>query len=157
MNKFIYTLVAVVTVAAFYLFFLSDFIKQDKCLDSGGSFDKVTTTCNYSMEDIPYNKFDGVIYSGVIKSKSVTFEVIGTGDAYRLSSDGNYILGQLNTEKGFQDESNATVFILDWQDSESEKIKFVKLLSNPSKLILLDSSGNLDKTQFLIAHQDSIN
>ncbi len=44
------------------------------------------------MDDTAYDAFDGVIHHGVVESKSVSFEIIGHNDGYRMSVDGQVTL-----------------------------------------------------------------
>lgn len=63
--------------------------------------------CEHNANNTAYDKFDGVVYRGVINAKPVTLEIIGQGDRYRMTVDGLVTLGELNTERGFeQDEKD---------------------------------------------------
>ncbi|MGL5250757.1 MAG: hypothetical protein ACRC7P_06730 [Enterovibrio sp.] len=98
-----------------------------------------------------YQKFDGVVYSGVIDAKPVTLEIIGSGDKYRLSVAGVVTLGELNTERGFGPDENATLFILNWKQPQAKQIRFVKLSQDHSMLLRLDARGQLDHSASLQA------
>ncbi|KFD80617.1 hypothetical protein DA89_2046 [Vibrio paracholerae] len=103
------------------------------------------------MDDIAYDAFDGVIYHGVVDGKSVSLEIIGHGDGYRMSVDGQVTLGELNTERGFEQDENASLFILNWRQPEIEQIKWVKLSSDHQRLVLVDKDGKLDTAVTLVA------
>lgn len=76
-------------------------------------------------------------YYGVVDGKSVSLEIIGHGDGYRMSVDGQVTLGELNTERGFEQDENASLFILNWRQPEIEQLKWVKLSSDHQRLVWL--------------------
>ncbi len=47
--------------------------------------------------------------------------------SYTLIKAGVSISGELNTERGYKDDVDATVFVLDWQKPEAEQKYFVRL------------------------------
>ena len=61
--------------------------------------------------------------------------------SYRLVTNGRVREGQLNTERGYENDEDATVFVLDWQKSEGEQMRYVKFTNEPGRLYLLDSAG----------------
>lgn len=145
-------------VGLVYVLWGRGFAAQDRCLDAGGSYDKQTGTCDHNMDDIAYEKFDGVVYSGVIDGKQTSLEIIGAGDGYRMTTDGQVVLGELNTERGFNgDESNASTYILNWQQPESQQKKFVKLSTDLSALVMVGTNGQLDAAATLRAPEGTIN
>lgn len=103
----------------------------------------------HSANNAPYQKFDGVVYSGIIDAKPVTLEIIGKGDKYRLSIAGVVTLGELNTERGFGPDENATLLILNWKQPQAKQIRFVKLSQDHSVLLRLDARGQLDHSASL--------
>ncbi|MCR4534233.1 hypothetical protein OCF84_02975 [Shewanella xiamenensis] len=105
--------------------------------------------CEHNADNTAYDKFDGVVYRGVIDTKPVTLEIIGQGDRYRMTVDGLVTLGELNTERGFEQDENASLFILNWKQPEAEQIKFVKLSKDHSVLVRVDANGQLDNTAIL--------
>ncbi|WP_374907476.1 hypothetical protein [Shewanella xiamenensis] len=105
--------------------------------------------CEHNADNTAYDKFDGVVYRGVIDTKPVTLEIIGQGDRYRMTVDGLATFGELNTERGFEQDENASLFILNWQQPEAEQIKFVKLSKDHSVLVRVDANGQLDNTAIL--------
>ncbi len=105
--------------------------------------------CERSADNTAYDKFDGVVYRGVINTKPVTLEIIGQGNQYRMTVDGLVTFGELNTERGFEQDENASLFILNWQQPEAEQIKFVKLSKDHSVLVRVDANGQLDNTAIL--------
>lgn len=85
--------IGLVSIGLLYQFWGREFIAQDRCLDAGGAYQQATQSCDHSMDDIAYDAFDGVIYHGVVDGKSVSLEIIGHGDGYRMSVDGQVTLG----------------------------------------------------------------
>lgn len=123
--------------------------EADDCQHISGSYQQHTDQCEHNADNTVYDKFDGVVYRGVIDAKPVTLEIIGQGDRYRMTVDGLVTLGELNTERGFAQDENASLFILNWQLPEAEQIKFVKLSKNHSVLVRVDANGQLDNTATL--------
>lgn len=132
-------------------------IAQDRCLEADGSYNQQKGTCDHNIDDFSYKKFDGIVYRGVINAKPITLEIIGQGDGYRMSVDGQVTLGELNTERGFNHDENASLFILNWQQPESEQIKFVRLSKNYSVLFGVNANGELDNTATLHALETVFN
>ena len=62
------------------------------------------------------------------------------GTRYELSMDKIERRGDLNTERGWQDDADATVYILNWQRPIEEQIVFVRLTATPKVLTMLDAS-----------------
>ncbi len=113
--------IGLVSIGLLYQFWGREFIAQDRCLDAGGAYQQATQSCDHSMDDIAYDAFDGVTYYGVVDGKSVSLEIIGHGDGYRMSVDGQVTLGELNTERGFEQDENASLFILNWRQQKSSR------------------------------------
>jgi hypothetical protein len=61
---------------------------------------------------------------------------------YELSMDKIERRGDLNTERGWQDDADATVYILNWQRPVEEQLVFVRATAEPRKLLQLDASRN---------------
>ncbi len=74
---------------------------------------------------------------------------------YRLTTNSLVREGELNTERGFENDPDATVFVLNWQRPEGERIYYVKLTSEPSKLYVLDSNREIIKGSALTLDNDS--
>lgn len=119
--------------------------EADNCQHVSGS-EQHSDHCERNADNTAYDKFDGVVYRGVINAKPVTLEIIGKGNQYRMTVDGHVTLGELNTERGFEQDENASLFILNWQQPEAEQIKFVKLSKDHSLLVWVDANGQLDNT-----------
>jgi hypothetical protein len=77
-------------------------------------------------------------FAGTVNSQTVTFEHTDF-TRYRLTIDDIVTEGELNTERGFDTDEDATVFVLDWRKPESEQTYFVRLTDTTS-LQQLDSA-----------------
>ncbi len=149
--------VLILLASLVYMLWGREFFAQDRCLDTGGSYNQQKGTCDHNIDDFTYKKFDSVIYRGVINAKLMTLEIIGQGNGYRMSIDGQVTMGELNTERGFNHDENASLFILNWQKPESEQIKFVKLSKDYSVLVMVNANGQLDNTATLNAPKATFN
>ena len=58
--------------------------------------------------------------------------------AYRLSHGGMVTTGNLNTERGFDDDRDATVYVLDYDKPETNQKRFVR--GTTGEFFMLDSS-----------------
>lgn len=76
-------------------------------------------------------------FTGKVSGKTVVFEHADY-TRYRLTVDGVSTEGPLNTERGFGEDADATLFVLDWQKPSSEQTCFVRLTRDPSHLKPLD-------------------
>ena len=73
------------------------------------------------MLEAPTERFIGTIddVTTIFEHKDYT--------SYTLTENGVSVSGELNTERGYQDDIDATVFVLDWQKPEAEQKYFVRL------------------------------
>ena len=62
---------------------------------------------------------------------------------YRLTTNELVRMGELNTERGFEDDIDATVYVLNWQQPEGEQMRYVRLTAEPGRLYLLDSEQKI--------------
>lgn len=67
------------------------------------------------------------------------------GTRYELTMDKVERRGDLNTERGWQADADATVYILNWQRPVDEQLVFVRTTATPKVLTLLDASRNLSE------------
>jgi hypothetical protein len=81
-------------------------------------------------------------YRGVTDEGSVVFEHMNY-TSYRLTRNGQVEEGALNTERGYGDDVDATVYVLNWQQPESEWIQFVRLTNEPGVLYFLDTNRDI--------------
>jgi membrane-bound inhibitor of C-type lysozyme len=87
-------------------------------------------------------------YIGIINGSEVIFEHTNY-TSYKLAKDGVMTAGELNTERGYKDDDDATVFILDWQKPVQEQSYFVKLSATPTTLQALTSDRTINSTSVL--------
>jgi hypothetical protein len=85
------------------------------------------------------------VYRAQVDRVSVVFENYNY-TSYRLITNGLVRTGDLNTERSYQDDVDATVYILDWQKPEGEQMRYVRMASEPGKLFLLNSAGEFSGT-----------
>ncbi len=62
---------------------------------------------------------------------------------YQLQTNELIREGAMNTERGFENDVDATVYILNWQKPAGEQIIYVRLTSKPTWLYLLDSDKKI--------------
>ena len=65
--------------------------------------------------------------------------------SYRLTTNELVREGELNTERGFGDDVDATVYVLNWQKPEGERMYYVRLTSDPTHLYALDGNREILK------------
>jgi membrane-bound inhibitor of C-type lysozyme len=70
-------------------------------------------------------------FVGTIANEEILFEHMNY-TSYRLVRNGVVTTGELNTERGFEDDIDATVYVLDWQKPELEHTLFVRLTGESS-------------------------
>lgn len=62
---------------------------------------------------------------------------------YRLQTNELVREGEMNSERGFGDDTDAVVYVLNWLAPESEQIRYVRLTAEPERLYALDGYNNL--------------
>lgn len=60
---------------------------------------------------------------------------------YRLTTNDLVREGALNTERGYGDDPDATVYVLNWQQPEGEQIRYVRFTAEPGRVYVLDGNG----------------
>lgn len=81
-------------------------------------------------------------YRGQVDRVSVVFENYNY-TSYRLVTNGVVREGELNTERGYKEDIDATVYVLDWQKPEGEQMQYVRFTKEPGKLFLLNTVGEV--------------
>ena len=79
-------------------------------------------------------------YSARVDRVDVVFEHTDY-TRYRLMTNGAVREGELNTERGFGDDPDATVYVLNWQRPEGEQIRYVRFTNEPDRIYVLDGNG----------------
>lgn len=62
---------------------------------------------------------------------------------YRLKTNDLVRTGALNTERGYKEDMDATVYVLNWQQDEGQQIRYVRLTAEPTHLYILDSNQDI--------------
>jgi len=81
-------------------------------------------------------------YQGLIGTTTTVFEHIDYVE-YRYVEGDVVRTGELNTERGFGDDPDATVYVLDWEKPEPEQLRFVRLTAEPDTLYQVTEATNL--------------
>lgn len=81
-------------------------------------------------------------YSARVDRVDVTFEQWDY-TRFRLTTNGAIREGELNTERGFKDDEDATVYLLNWRKPEGEHIYYVRLADDPTHLYVLDGNREI--------------
>ncbi len=69
---------------------------------------------------------------------------------YRLQTNELVREGEMNSERGFGDDADVTVYVLNWQKPEGEQIRYVRLTAEPTYLYALDGYQNIIRTGKLV-------
>jgi hypothetical protein len=81
-------------------------------------------------------------YSAQVDQVVVVFEHTDY-TRFRLTTNGAIKEGELNTERGYKEDPDATVYVLDWQKPADEQMRYVRLTNDPGRIYLLDSNNEL--------------
>jgi uncharacterized protein YxeA len=81
-------------------------------------------------------------FTGSINGDSIIFEEKDY-TKYHLTINGKVAQGPLNTERGYGDDIDATVYILDWNKPESEQKYFVRLTKDQKHIQELDNNRKI--------------
>jgi hypothetical protein len=81
-------------------------------------------------------------YRARVDRVNVVFEQVDY-TRFRLQTNGLVRTGELNTERGFKDDAVATVYVLNWQKPEGERMYYVRLTTDPTHLFVLDSERKI--------------
>ncbi len=68
---------------------------------------------------------------------------------YKLQTNELVREGELNTERGFEEDEDATVYVLNWQKPEGEQMRYVRLTAEPGRLYMLDSDQKIIRGSML--------
>lgn len=77
-------------------------------------------------------------FKGIINGKTIVFEHENYAH-YRLTVNGFVTTGDLNTERGFGSDINATVFILDWEKPVDDQKIFVRFTGDTTHISMFDT------------------
>ena len=73
---------------------------------------------------------------------------------YRLTTNDLVREGELNTERGFGDDEDATVYVLNWRQPEGEQMRYVRLTEEPDRIYILDSNQEIIRGSALTLETD---
>ena len=79
-------------------------------------------------------------FTGIMNGDTILFEH-SHYLKYRLTENGKVRLGEVNTERGFEKDRNATVYVLDPDKPEGEQKYFVRFTGG--KIVMLDSQRKI--------------
>jgi hypothetical protein len=101
-------------------------------------YDKATQSIGEWVSDFEGESDYTERFSARIDRVDVVFEQKDY-TSYRLITNGAVREGELNSERGFENDPNATVYVLNWQKPEAQQMRYVRFTNEPMKLYLLDS------------------
>lgn len=85
-------------------------------------------------------------FGGMVDGVSVVFEHQDYTQ-YRLIKNDTVETGSLNTERGYEDDIDATVYVLNWQAPVALQQSFVRLTDQPGVIFVRNADGTIDQTQ----------
>jgi hypothetical protein len=104
----------------------------------------IATSSATSTPEVPTER-----YSAQVDRVKVLFEQWDY-TRYRLQTNELVREGEMNSERGFGDDSDATVYVLNWQAPEGQQIRYVRLSAEPGYLYALDGYQNIIKSGRLV-------
>ncbi len=128
------SVIIICLIAAFYA--LNAYIYHEKQAPAPDS--AVVSKETPTLEEVVFTER----YSARVDRVSVVFEHKDY-TRYRLTTNELVREGELNTERGFEDDVDATVYVLNWQQPESEQMLYVRLTAEPDRLYALDSERKI--------------
>jgi uncharacterized protein YxeA len=148
MKKIILSLIAVVAllVAAFYAF--NAYIYNEKQAPASNAVVESKTDVAQEAPVLEAIEFTER-YAAQVDRVAVVFEHKDY-TRYRLTTNGLVREGELNTERGFEDDIDATVYVLNWQQPEGEQMFYVRLTAEPDRLYALDGERKILRGSALI-------
>jgi hypothetical protein len=107
------------------------------------------STTPAEQSEVPVVSLPTERYSAQVDRVKVIFEQWDY-TRYRLQTNELVREGEMNSERGFGDDPDATVYVLNWQAPEGEQIRYVRLTAEPGFLYALDSDQNIIKSGRLV-------
>jgi hypothetical protein len=147
MKKVLLILVVAVVLMAVVSFLFGKAEPEDSALTQVNVTPEVTEVSN----EVDPQEFTER-YSAQVDRVKVVFEHTNF-TSYRLTTNDLVREGELNTERGFEDDPDATVFVLNWQQPEGEQMYYVRLTDEPGRLYALDSDRKIIRSGALILEE----
>ncbi|MFC0186454.1 copper homeostasis protein (lipoprotein) [Pseudarcicella hirudinis] len=102
-----------------------------------------------------FTSYKGILPCADCSGLETTLKISEDGQYFELSElyqgkgDQAFVeTGNVNTERGFGKDEDATLYILNWDKAETEQRYFVRLSKKPGQLTMLDRSKNLIDSKF---------
>ena len=129
-----------------------EFMAIDRCLDDGGGYEELWQTCEKSWLQDPKASYHVPTYTGVLDGKKVKLKLRSDASAYRMVEDGLHITGDLHTERGFDRNDNATVYVLNAFSEAHRQIRFLAFKNaEVDELVRIGADQRLQKQAVLRA------
>ena len=153
MPKWLAAVICIIAAAlALYWGWAREFMAIDRCLDDGGGYEELWQTCEKSGLQDPSVSYHVPIYTGVLDGKKVKLKLRSDSSAYRMDHDGLHITGDLKTERGFDGDDNATVYVLNAFAQAHRQIRFlVSKNGKVDELVRIGPDQRLQKESVLRA------
>lgn len=134
---------------ALYFSWAREFIAIDRCLDEGGRYEALWQICSKTGAENPrtdFSVYTGPVYSGELGGQKVHVQIRDDFQKYRMVKGRLRIEGDLNTEKGFEKNDDAVVFVLNPEADDPMQIRFLLSPSRPNEaLVLIGPDHQLQK------------
>lgn len=115
--------------------------------------DSKFTNENEKFDSVEFSIYEGIIPCADCEGIKMSLKIANDFQSYELSElylgkNENEIIskGSLNTERGFEDDPDATVYILNYDQPESNQRYFVRLTNHPNKIFMLDLNKKIIKS-----------
>lgn len=109
---------------------------------------------NENTHEILYLVYQGVIPCADCEGINVTLKISDDFQSYELyelylgKTDKPFVeKGNLNTERGFEEDEDATVYVLNYDKPEDEQRYFVRLSKDMGSIIMLDKNRKIIQSE----------
>jgi len=109
---------------------------------------------NKTTNKISYMVYQGIIPCADCEGIKLTLKIADDFQSYLLyelyigKSDNPFVeKGNLNTERGFEEDEDATVYVLNYDKPETEQKYFVRLTKYPGSVIMLDRNRKIIQSE----------
>lgn len=134
--KWVVVLICLATaVLSVFVFRLKEFMAIDRCMDAGGAYEKSWKVCDKSLTETPDTRFSGPVFAGMLDGQKISLQLRDDQMGYRMIDNGLRVVGDMNTERGFQNDDNAVVYVLNWTQDEAQQIRFLRVLAHGEEVL----------------------